>query len=129
MPTNYITGPTPINGVSPSCGNSASVETQGATLTACVGAMPSSDDANSHATSGVGSQASLAGLGLDLERWYHGAIQRNYAEYLLNSGITGSFLVRESESHPGQLTISLRHEGRIYHYRINRDDTNKVWHS
>ncbi|VDM01736.1 unnamed protein product [Schistocephalus solidus] len=32
------------------------------------------------------------------ERWYHGAIHRSYAEYLLNSGITGSFLVRESET-------------------------------
>ncbi|OON20094.1 SH2 domain protein, partial [Opisthorchis viverrini] len=77
---------------------------------------------NSRGTSGHGSQASLAGVGLDMEKWYHGAIQRSYAEYLLNSGITGSFLVRESESKPGQLTISLRYEGRIYHYRINRDD-------
>ncbi|KAA0200920.1 Tyrosine-protein kinase [Fasciolopsis buskii] len=77
---------------------------------------------SSRATSGHGSQASLAGVGLDAEKWYHGAIQRSYAEYLLNSGITGSFLVRESESKPGQLTISLRYEGRIYHYRINRDD-------
>ncbi|KAF6772885.1 hypothetical protein AHF37_08306 [Paragonimus kellicotti] len=77
----------------------------------------------SRATSGHGSQASLAGVGLELDKkWYHGSIQRSYAEYLLNSGITGSFLVRESESKPGQLTISVRYEGRIYHYRINRDE-------
>ncbi|CAH8842263.1 unnamed protein product [Trichobilharzia szidati] len=73
---------------------------------------------------GCGSQGSLAGVGLELEKWYHGAIQRSYAEYLLNSGITGSFLVRESESHPGQLTISLRYEGQIWHYRIHRDEAN-----
>ncbi|CAL8095527.1 unnamed protein product [Calicophoron daubneyi] len=82
---------------------------------------------NSRATSGHGSQASLAGVGLDSEKWYHGAIQRTYAEYLLNSGITGSFLVRESESKPGQLTISLRCEGRIFHYRINRDENNMYY--
>ena len=35
-----------------------------------------------------------------------------------SSGINGSFLVRESESSPGQRSISLRYEGRVYHYRI-----------
>ncbi|VDN10132.1 unnamed protein product, partial [Dibothriocephalus latus] len=49
------------------------------------------------------------------ERWYHGAIHRSYAEYLLNSGITGSFLVRESETNVGRLTISLRCDGKIFH--------------
>ena len=52
---------------------------------------------------------------------YHGPISRNAAEYLLSSGINGSFLVRESESSPGQCSISLRCEGRVYHYRINDD--------
>ena len=45
---------------------------------------------------------------------------RNAAEYLLSSGINGSFLVRESESSPGQRSISLRYEGRVYHYRIQQ---------
>lgn len=52
---------------------------------------------------------------------YHGPISRNAAEYLLSSGINGSFLVRESESSPGQCSISLRCEGRVYHYRISED--------
>lgn len=47
-------------------------------------------------------------------------------EYLLSSGINGSFLVRESESSPGQRSISLRYEGRVYHYRINEDNEGKV---
>lgn len=38
------------------------------------------------------------------ERWYHGPITRVHAEYLLISGIDGSFLVRESESTPGDVS-------------------------
>ncbi|XP_026461197.1 tyrosine-protein kinase Abl-like [Ctenocephalides felis] len=60
---------------------------------------------------------------LEKHSWYHGPIARNAAEYLLSSGINGSFLVRESESSPGQRSISLRYEGRVYHYRINEDPT------
>lgn len=46
---------------------------------------------------------------LEKHSWYHGKISRNAAEYLLSSGINGSFLVRESESLPGQRSISLRY--------------------
>ena len=35
--------------------------------------------------------------------------------------------VRESESSPGQRSISLRYEGRVYHYRINEDADGKVY--
>ncbi|XP_013776391.1 tyrosine-protein kinase Abl-like [Limulus polyphemus] len=64
---------------------------------------------------------------LEKHSWYHGPISRNAAEYLLSSGINGSFLVRESESIPGQRSISLRHDGRVYHYRINEDGEGKVY--
>ncbi|CAH2009120.1 unnamed protein product [Acanthoscelides obtectus] len=64
---------------------------------------------------------------LEKHSWYHGPIARNAAEYLLSSGINGSFLVRESESSPGQRSISLRYEGRVYHYRINEDSEGKVF--
>ena len=63
---------------------------------------------------------------LDKFSWYHGPVSRNAAEYLLSSGINGSFLVRESESSPGQMSISVRYEGRVYHYRINEDSDGKV---
>ena len=63
---------------------------------------------------------------LDKFSWYHGPVSRNAAEYLLSSGINGSFLVRESESSPGQRSISLRYEGRVYHYRISEDSDSKV---
>lgn len=59
---------------------------------------------------------------IDKFSWYHGPVSRNAAEYLLSSGINGSFLVRESESSPGQRSISLRYEGRVYHYRISEED-------
>ncbi|KAG5678000.1 hypothetical protein PVAND_007711 [Polypedilum vanderplanki] len=64
---------------------------------------------------------------LEKHSWYHGPISRNAAEYLLSSGINGSFLVRESESSPGQRSISLRYEGRVYHYRIQEDTDGKVF--
>ena len=57
---------------------------------------------------------------LQAHSWYHGPISRNNAEFLLSSGINGSFLVRESESSTGQKSISLRYEGRVYHYRIQQ---------
>ncbi|XP_062608780.1 tyrosine-protein kinase Abl-like [Saccostrea cucullata] len=64
---------------------------------------------------------------LDKFSWYHGQISRNASEYLLSSGINGSFLVRESESSPGQRSISVRFEGRVYHYRISDDSDGKVY--
>ncbi|XP_051003589.1 tyrosine-protein kinase ABL2 isoform X5 [Acomys russatus] len=63
---------------------------------------------------------------LEKHSWYHGPVSRSAAEYLLSSLINGSFLVRESESSPGQLSISLRYEGRVYHYRINTTTDSKV---
>ncbi|CAH8479621.1 unnamed protein product [Schistosoma turkestanicum] len=114
IPTNYtgrIPAPSNDHGTNLNTGS-----TSGSSLTF--------QHTSSHDVSCNGSQGSLAGVGLESEKWYHGAIQRSYAEYLLNSGITGSFLIRESESHPGQLTISLRYEGQIWHYRIHRDDSN-----
>lgn len=66
---------------------------------------------------------------LEKHSWYHGPISRNAAEYLLSSGINGSFLVRESESSPGQRSISLRYDGRVYHYRISEDGEGRVCRS
>lgn len=60
-------------------------------------------------------------ISLDKHPWYHGRISRDTAEYLLSSGINGSFLIRDSHTHPGSLSISLRFDGRVYHYRVNED--------
>uniref|UniRef100_A0A914XX90 Tyrosine-protein kinase n=1 Tax=Panagrolaimus superbus TaxID=310955 RepID=A0A914XX90_9BILA len=64
---------------------------------------------------------------LEKHSWYHGKVSRNESEILLSSGINGSFLVRESETSIGQFSISVRHDGRVYHYRINVDHTDKLF--
>ncbi|KAK0403448.1 hypothetical protein QR680_016923 [Steinernema hermaphroditum] len=64
---------------------------------------------------------------LEKNAWYHGKVSRNESEYLLSSGINGSFLVRESETSYGQFSISVRHDGRVYHYRINVDSGDRLF--
>lgn len=66
-------------------------------------------------------EAYITSINVDQHKWYHGTISRSEAEQLLSSGINGSYLVRESESSPGQRTISLRYDGRVYHYHIKMD--------
>jgi abelson tyrosine-protein kinase 1 len=58
---------------------------------------------------------------LEKHSWFFGNITRAEAELSLGSGINGSFLIRESESKPGQYSISVRYEGRVFHYRIHSD--------
>ena len=66
-------------------------------------------------------EAYIQAVSPERHKWYHGNISRGEAEQLLSCGINGSFLVRESESSPGQRTISLRFDGRVYHYHIKMD--------
>ncbi|XP_070765844.1 tyrosine-protein kinase Srms isoform X3 [Enoplosus armatus] len=55
-------------------------------------------------------------------KWYYGNINRVKAEKLLlaSQNKDGSFLVRISESHSDEYTISARSEGKVYHFRIQR---------
>lgn len=64
----------------------------------------------------------ISPIALEKHPWYHGHISRDTAEYLLSSGINGSYLVRDSHTHPGSRSVSLRFEGRVYHYRINEEN-------
>lgn len=64
---------------------------------------------------------------LDKHSWYHGQISRIKAEIVLNSGINGSFLVRESESKSGQVSVSIRFDGRVYHYRVSKNPEGKLF--
>ncbi|CAF88761.1 unnamed protein product, partial [Tetraodon nigroviridis] len=54
--------------------------------------------------------------------WYYGNINRVKAEKLLlaSQNKDGSFLVRISESHSDEYTISARSEGKVFHFRIQR---------
>ncbi len=58
---------------------------------------------------------------LEKHPWYHGNITRAEAELTLSSDINGSFLVRESESKRGKYSISLRYDGRVFHYQIHSE--------
>ncbi|PAV72526.1 hypothetical protein WR25_25222 isoform G [Diploscapter pachys] len=64
---------------------------------------------------------------LDKHSWYHGKVSRNESEYILGSGINGSFLVRESETSIGHFSISVRFDSRVYHYRINTDQADRLF--
>lgn len=55
---------------------------------------------------------------MENQPWYHGPLSRAAAEHRLTSGIDGSFLVRESESNKGEHSLSVRFDGKPYHYRI-----------
>uniref|UniRef100_A0A3Q0RPM6 Tyrosine-protein kinase n=1 Tax=Amphilophus citrinellus TaxID=61819 RepID=A0A3Q0RPM6_AMPCI len=56
------------------------------------------------------------------DEWYYGNINRVKAEKLLltSQNNDGSFLVRISESHSDEYTISARSEGKVFHFRIQR---------
>lgn len=65
---------------------------------------------------------------MELNDWCHGAISRNGAEYLLNQmAKEGAFLVRESQSQPGQYTLDLFSEGKVIHYRIQNTEDGRFF--
>ena len=58
-------------------------------------------------------------------RWFFGRIKRADAEKkLLQIGNqSGTYLIRESESMPGQYSLSVRDADSVKHYRIRKVDT------
>uniref|UniRef100_F1L6Q4 Growth factor receptor-bound protein 2 n=1 Tax=Ascaris suum TaxID=6253 RepID=F1L6Q4_ASCSU len=63
--------------------------------------------------------------------WYFGNLKRIYAEWILNECAKneGAFLVRCSESHPGEFSLSMRHNNTVEHYQIRKDHLGKysIW--
>ncbi|CAH0716573.1 unnamed protein product, partial [Brenthis ino] len=56
-----------------------------------------------------------------LKKWYHGIMSAKEAEHLMmEKGRNGSFLVRESQTHPGEYVLSVRVRGRVSHVMIRR---------
>jgi tyrosine-protein phosphatase non-receptor type 11 len=54
-----------------------------------------------------------------LYRWFHGHLSGKEAEKLiLEKGKNGSFLVRESQSKPGDYVLSVRTDDRVTHVMI-----------
>lgn len=57
----------------------------------------------------------------DNVNWFHGKISRESAEKLLKEeGEDGVFLVRESNTSPGDYVLSVLHQGQVVHYQIRR---------
>ncbi|KAL0901330.1 hypothetical protein ABMA27_006613 [Loxostege sticticalis] len=57
----------------------------------------------------------------DNVNWFHGKISRDTAENLLKEeGEDGVFLVRESNTSPGDYVLSVLHQGEVVHYQIRR---------
>eukprot|EP00052_Salpingoeca_macrocollata_P029158 m.290719 g.290719 ORF g.290719 m.290719 type:complete len:425 (-) comp22951_c0_seq8:71-1345(-) len=55
--------------------------------------------------------------------WFHGKLSRTQAgKILLQVGENRSFLIRESESKPGEFSLSVRHNDSDQHFRIRRTD-------
>lgn len=53
--------------------------------------------------------------------WNFGKIPRIRAEQLLFDELVGTFLIRESEHYPGDLTLSIKDDAKIQHYRVKLD--------
>ncbi|XP_012254485.1 tyrosine-protein phosphatase corkscrew isoform X2 [Athalia rosae] len=57
------------------------------------------------------------------ERWFHGHLSGKEAERLMvERGKNGSFLVRESQSKPGDFVLSVRTDDRVTHVMIRSQD-------
>ncbi|XP_050666428.1 tyrosine-protein kinase Shark [Leptidea sinapis] len=57
----------------------------------------------------------------DNVNWFHGKISRETAEKLLKEeDEDGVFLVRESNTSPGDYVLSVLHQGEVVHYQIRR---------
>ncbi|XP_015254165.1 PREDICTED: tyrosine-protein kinase SRK2-like [Cyprinodon variegatus] len=63
---------------------------------------------------------------VDPEPWYLPEIKRRDAERLLLSegNKQGAFLIRNSESFKGELSLSVLHQGRVKHYKLQKQDDN-----
>ncbi|KAJ8283608.1 hypothetical protein COCON_G00024580 [Conger conger] len=53
--------------------------------------------------------------------WYQENASRNLAEESLKSRELGAFLIRGSQSSPGDFSISVRHESDVQHFKVMKD--------
>lgn len=60
---------------------------------------------------------------IEAEEWFHGKVSRTKAErIIINAGHAGAFLIRESETRPGDYSMSVRDGEAVKHYRIRTLD-------
>uniref|UniRef100_A0A667Z5F3 Osteoclast-stimulating factor 1 n=1 Tax=Myripristis murdjan TaxID=586833 RepID=A0A667Z5F3_9TELE len=58
---------------------------------------------------------------LHTPRWFQEKASRGSAEELLKNEGVGGFLIRGSQSSPGDLSISVKHESDVQHFKVMRD--------
>ncbi|KAM6972790.1 growth factor receptor-bound protein 2-like isoform 1-T2 [Aplochiton taeniatus] len=60
--------------------------------------------------------------------WFHGKIPRAKAEEVLNKQrLDGAFLIRESESTPGDFSLSVKFGNDVQHFKVLRDGSGKYF--
>ncbi|XP_073330348.1 growth factor receptor-bound protein 2a isoform X2 [Pagrus major] len=59
--------------------------------------------------------------------WFHGNICRVQAEEFLSKQKDGAFIIRESESTPGDFTLSVKYDNEVQHFKVLRDGAGKYF--
>ncbi|XP_070309471.1 GRB2-related adapter protein 2 isoform X3 [Odocoileus virginianus] len=61
-------------------------------------------------------------IDIEFPEWFHEGLSRHQAESLLMSKELGCFIIRASQSSPGDFSISVRHEDDVQHFKVMRDN-------
>uniref|UniRef100_A0A3Q3R7C5 Osteoclast-stimulating factor 1 n=1 Tax=Monopterus albus TaxID=43700 RepID=A0A3Q3R7C5_MONAL len=59
---------------------------------------------------------------VQIPRWYQANSSRGAAEELLRHKGVGEFVIRGSQSSPGDFSISVKHESDVQHFKVMRDN-------
>ncbi|XP_030711763.2 GRB2-related adapter protein 2 isoform X2 [Globicephala melas] len=61
-------------------------------------------------------------IDIKFPEWFHEGLSRHQAESLLMGKEVGCFIIRASQSSPGDFSISVRHEGDVQHFKVMKDN-------
>uniref|UniRef100_A0A2I3GYL6 Adapter protein GRID n=1 Tax=Nomascus leucogenys TaxID=61853 RepID=A0A2I3GYL6_NOMLE len=61
-------------------------------------------------------------IDIQFPEWFHEGLSRHQAENLLMGKEVGFFIIRASQSSPGDFSISVRHEDDVQHFKVMRDN-------
>ncbi|XP_077025004.1 GRB2-related adapter protein 2 isoform X1 [Tamandua tetradactyla] len=61
-------------------------------------------------------------IAIQFPEWFHEGLSRHQAENLLMGKEVGCFIIRASQSSPGDFSISVRHEDDVQHFKVMRDN-------
>ncbi|KAL2101389.1 hypothetical protein ACEWY4_003150 [Coilia grayii] len=66
---------------------------------------------------------------MPIPSWFKETVSRGVAEDILMAREVGGFLIRGSQSSPGEFSISVRHESDVQHFKIMRENKAKyhIW--